>query len=40
MQWAVAKGLFQGRTALTLEPQSLSTRAEIATILERYLWSI
>jgi len=37
MKWAVAEGIIEGRTATTLVPQGISTRAEIATVLQRYL---
>jgi len=37
MKWAVAAGIIQGRTATTAVPQGTSTRAEVATILERYI---
>jgi hypothetical protein len=37
MRWAVAKGFVQGRTANIIAPQGISTRAEIATILKRYI---
>jgi len=37
MKWAVAEGIVAGRTAATLVPQGISTRAEIATVLQRYL---
>ena len=37
MSWAVAEGIIQGRTATTIEPAGISTRAEVATILMRYI---
>lgn len=40
MQWAVAKGLINGRTTTTLVPAGLSTRAELATVIMRYIESI
>jgi hypothetical protein len=40
MAWAVAKGLITGRTATTLAPQGTATRAEAATLLQRYLANI
>jgi hypothetical protein len=35
--WAVGGGLIAGRTATTLSPQGTATRAEVATILARYV---
>lgn len=37
MKWAVATGIIQGRTAATLAPKGSSTRAEIATIIKRFI---
>ena len=37
MQWANGEGLITGRTADTLAPQGDSTRAEVATILMRFV---
>lgn len=37
MQWAFAEGILQGMTKTTLEPQGSATRAQLATVLERYL---
>ncbi len=37
MEWAVAVGLLRGRTNTTLVPQGHATRAEIATILMRFV---
>ncbi|MCL2152990.1 MAG: S-layer homology domain-containing protein [Oscillospiraceae bacterium] len=37
MRWAIAVGIVQGRTATTTVPQGTSTRAEVATILKRYI---
>ena len=37
MQWAVGEGLLSGMTVDTLEPQGLSTRAQVAAVLQRYL---
>ena len=37
MSWAVAEGIIQGRTATTAAPSGISTRAEVATILKRYI---
>ena len=36
VMWAVAEGLLNGRTSTTLEPKGNATRAEVATIIERY----
>ncbi len=36
MKWAVAEKLLTGKTALTLNPQEVATRAETAAILIRY----
>ncbi len=35
--WAVDQGLISGITVDTLQPQSLSTRAQVAAVLQRYL---
>ena len=40
MQWAVGEGLLSGMTVDTLEPQGLSTRAQVAAVLQRYLDSV
>ncbi len=37
MSWAVSEGLISGMTETTLEPQGEATRAQVATILMRYL---
>ena len=37
MQWAVGQGLLSGMTIDTLQPQGLSTRAQVAAVLQRYL---
>jgi len=37
MKWANAEGLITGRTATTLAPKGTATRAEVATILMRYI---
>ncbi len=37
LNWAVGCGLINGRTSSTLNPQDNATRAEIATILQRFL---
>ena len=37
MKWAVAEGYISGNTTTTLNPQGNTTRAEMATILTRYL---
>ena len=36
VQWAVAEGLINGRTATTLAPKGNATRAEVAAILMRF----
>ena len=35
--WAVDQGLLSGMTVDTLQPQGLSTRAQVAAVLQRYL---
>jgi hypothetical protein len=40
MAWAVANGLITGRTTTTLAPKGNTTRAETATLLQRYLENI
>lgn len=37
MQYAVGSGLITGRTQSTLNPKELATRAELATILQRFV---
>lgn len=37
MQWAVGSGLMKGKTESTLNPKDTSTRAEVATILQRFI---
>ena len=37
VEWAVDQGLISGMTVDTLEPQGLSTRAQVAAVLQRYL---
>ena len=37
MRWAVSKGLIQGITDTQLSPQGKTTRAQIATILMRFV---
>jgi hypothetical protein len=37
LKWAVAEGIIEGRAADRLAPQGSSTRAEIATILKRFI---
>ena len=39
MQYMVASGLMNGKTNTTLDPQDNATRAEIATILQRFITS-
>jgi hypothetical protein len=34
--WAVAKGIMKGNSDLTLNPSGLATRAEVATMLQRF----
>ena len=36
MEWVNAEGLIVGRTAITMEPNDVATRAEAATILMRF----
>ncbi|MBQ9121305.1 MAG: S-layer homology domain-containing protein [Clostridia bacterium] len=39
MKWAVAVGLFEGRSETELAPDATATRAEVATLLNRFdLW--
>ncbi len=40
MKWAVGNGIITGMTATTLSPASSSTRAQIATILQRFCTQI
>ena len=40
MQWAVAAGLINGRTPTSIVPQGEATRAELATIMMRFLFEI
>ena len=40
MQWANSEGLITGRTNTTLVPQGTATRAEVATILMRFIENI
>ena len=37
MSWAVQSGLLKGRNGTELAPQATATRAEVATILQRYV---
>lgn len=37
MNWAVASGIIKGKDGNTLDPQGTATRAEIATMLERFI---
>ncbi len=37
LNWAVGSGLINGKTETTLNPQDNATRAEIATILQRFI---
>ena len=36
MQWACGAGVIAGKTASTLAPQDQATRAEIATVFQRF----
>lgn len=40
MQWAVAVGLIKGRTETTLVSEGNATRAEVATIIMRFMYEI
>ena len=40
MQWAVGSDLITGKTATTLNPKDKATRAEIATIIMRYMTEV
>ena len=37
MSWAVAEGIITGRPSGALDPQGFATRAEVATMLMRFL---
>ena len=37
MRWAVQNGILTGKDGARLDPQGLATRAEVATILQRYV---
>ncbi|MDR0445489.1 MAG: S-layer homology domain-containing protein [Oscillospiraceae bacterium] len=37
MRWANAAGLITGRTETTLAPKGTASRAEAATLLQRYM---
>ena len=37
VEWAVGQGLLSGMTVDTLQPQGLSTRAQVAAVFQRYL---
>jgi len=37
MNWAVGTGLMKGKSATTINPKDYATRAEIATILQRFI---
>jgi len=39
-KWAVGEGLITGMTTTTLEPQGTATRAQVATILTRFVKTI
>lgn len=36
MEWAISNGIINGKTASSLDPQGLATRAEVSTILMRF----
>jgi hypothetical protein len=40
MAWATAAGLLTGRTETELAPAGTATRAEAATLLQRYIENI
>ena len=40
LKWCVAEGLINGRTAITLVPGGIATRAEVATIITKYLQGV
>lgn len=40
MQWANAEGLITGVTSTTLNPKDSATRAQVATILMRFVENI
>ena len=37
MQWAVAEGIISGMSETTLAPNGLANRAQIATIIQRFI---
>ena len=37
MSWAVAEGIISGMSATTLGPNGLANRAQIATIIQRFI---
>ena len=37
MQWMIGAGIMKGETEFTVNPKNVSTRAQVATILMRYL---
>jgi hypothetical protein len=37
VRWAVGESLIQGRGANDIAPQGNATRAEVATIIQRYI---
>jgi len=37
ISWAIAEGIIQGRSAVSIAPKGTSSRAEVATILMRYI---
>ena len=40
MQWACGAGVIEGVTESTLEPQGNATRAQVATMLQRFCENI
>ncbi|MDR0446030.1 MAG: S-layer homology domain-containing protein, partial [Oscillospiraceae bacterium] len=40
MRWANAAGLITGRTETTLAPKGTASRAEAATLLQRYMQNV
>lgn len=37
MEWAVSQGIIQGKAGVGLDPKGGATRAEVATVLQRFL---
>ncbi|MDR0818376.1 MAG: S-layer homology domain-containing protein, partial [Oscillospiraceae bacterium] len=40
MKWAVANGIIEGVTLTTISPRGAATRAQVATILQRFIENI